>query len=167
MPYPGDRRAPKFNASSDPVEIPIFFNRVLLFGRSAGLTDAQMIAWARCYANAKDDQLWCKRPEARGNDFAAFKDAILKYYPNATMQYTLGDLHNLISLSRNQIMLNTAALGEYHRNFIMVSSYLIDAGMLSEFKQKRMFREGLHSTLNRELDLNLRFVKHDHPTGVP
>ncbi|KAL5532110.1 hypothetical protein ACEPAF_5674 [Sanghuangporus sanghuang] len=167
MPYLGDRRAPKFNASGDPAEIPIFFNRVRLFGRSAGLTDVQMIAWARCYADAKDDQLWCKRPETRGNDFMAFKDAILKYYPNATTQYTLGDLHNLINISRNQIMLNTTALGEYHRNFITISSYLIDAGMLSEFEQKRMFREGLHPTLNRELDLNLRFVKHDHPTGVP
>ncbi|KAL5532964.1 hypothetical protein ACEPAF_4738 [Sanghuangporus sanghuang] len=167
MPYPGDCCTLKFNASGDPMEIPIFFNRVRLFGRSAGLTDAQMIAWARCYADAKDDQLWCKRPETRGNDFMAFKDAILKYYPNATTQYTLGDLHNLINISRNQIMLNTAALGKYHRNFITVSSYLIDTGMLSEFEQKRMFREGLHPTLNRELDLNLRFVKHDHPTGMP
>lgn len=167
MPYPGDRRAPKFNASGDPAEIPIFFDRVRLYGRSAGLSDAQMIAWARCYADAKDDQLWCKRPETRGNDFAAFRTAILQYYPNATTRYTLGDLYNLTTTSRNQIMLNTAALGEYHRTFISISSYLIDAGMLSEFEQKRMFREGLHHALNKELDLNLKFVQHDHPVGVP
>ena len=167
MPFPGDRRAPTIDVAKDPAGIPLFFDKVRLLGRSAGLLEQQMITWARFYAPPDDQQLWLDIPQVVGNDFQAFRDAALKLYPNASARYTIGDLYNLVNSSRSMMILNTAALGEYQRNFQRVSSHLIKAGMISTFEQRRLFREGLHPMLNKDLDLNLRFVQHDHPVGVP
>lgn len=167
MPHRGDRRAPVLDVKNDPASIPRFFDEVRLHGTSAGITEQQMITWARFYAPAEEEALWRLLPSARGFNFTEFRDAALAYYPNAITRYTLGDLQTLVRHNAGTIMLNTAALGEYHRNFQRISAYLISARHISDFDSKRLFREGIHVAMNQELEHALRFVDHDHPVGVP
>ena len=115
----------------------------------------------------KEEILWKQLFETVENDFMIFRKATLAYYPNTIAIYMIDDLVNLVTQNRDNLMLNTIVLKEYHWNFHRISSYLMNIKHISKFDQKRYFWEGLHSILNRELDHALWFVKHDHLVSVP
>ena len=154
MPFPGDRRAPVFDLKQ-PEMILRFFDVIQMHGRAAGLTQAQMITWARFYAPYEEEELWSDVPEARGDDYAAFRAAVLKYYPHAIPTYTVNDLQALTHQASAMLISDIRELGDYYRDFQQIASYLVWTQLISEFERKEMFREGLHPVLNRELEQSL------------
>ena len=167
MPSRGDRRAPTFEPVNEPASILRFFDDIRHYGANAGLNDKEMIAWARFYAPLDDELLWQQLKTARGSDFDAFRREVLTYYPTAFRRYTIGDLLNLTKDYAADRYWTSTTLGNYYRDFMRVSGYLMSIEHISKLDQRRYFRDGIPAFLNDKLEHSLRFVDYTHPPGLP
>ena len=149
MPVPNTSRAPKFD-SQNPSQIPIFFASVDLLAADAGLSQKDRISWARAYAPT-EQSLWTTFPEVQGDDYQAFVARVLRLYPGATDMFTSRDLEALIQKQSSLPMSSEQELGEYYRQFLRISSYLLQRNALSPNQVGERFLMGLPKSIRLEV----------------
>lgn len=91
-----DKDAPILAPEIDRESVPNFFRKVDMLGMEAGLTDTQKIAWARNYASC-EEVLWRSIPEINGNNYWAFVNLVMRFYPGSVTQTTMRNLDRLIA----------------------------------------------------------------------
>ncbi|KAF9642009.1 hypothetical protein BDM02DRAFT_3106174 [Thelephora ganbajun] len=123
--------------SSDPSGFNAFFNDVNELACHAGLSEADKIKWACCYAGAESNS-WQSVPcLAAGHDpsptFAEFKKEVMQHYPHLSndCRYTNHDLEHLVDHTQESIDMSRDDLGGYYRKFITYLEYLIHHSHLS------------------------------------
>ena len=118
------------------------------------------------YTSIRTEQLW-KTTEAwldQTRSYEDFKTEVLKLYPGAlgSRSHTLQELEWTVGrYARNGIQ-STAELGEYYRQYLLISRYLIAQGSISNIEQSRGFFRGLQPALEVRIRKRLqqKFIDH-------
>lgn len=89
------------------------------------------------------EKLWRSSPTFAdtGSNFATFKDNILRLYPNSSTNqtYTMQDLDLLIGELARVGVFSTNDVGDYFRQFLLITRYLISKNRMSAAEQSRNF----------------------------
>ena len=94
MPHPAERGAPKLE-TKDPEGLIKFFKHFEIHtNRVGGLTDKEKIRYFLEYAEEPEEAEWRNLPEAAGDDYDAFKEAILSGY-GGVLSYKQGSIEKL------------------------------------------------------------------------
>ena len=126
------------------------------------------------YLKIRTEQLWTTT-RAWANQaatFDEFKTEVFQLYPGASADRTwsIQDLDLLIGQTSRVGILTTADLGEYYRQFLLISRYLISMNHLSTHEQSRSFFRGLQPSLEARVrqHLQLKFLNHlpDDPYNI-
>ena len=103
------------------------------------------------YLKIRTEQLWTTTHAWADQmaTFDEFKTEVFQLYPGASADRTwsIQDLDLLIGQMLCVGILTTADLGEYYRQFLLISWYLISMNRLSTHKQSRSFFHGLQPSL--------------------
>ena len=166
MPSPHSREAPCF--ATDHSGFVYFFDDVQEFATRAGLNADKAIEWACRYAGAESDTWKHLECVNRGQNAPAptlndFRDQVRTLYPHldATRRYTTSDLQRVVDRARNFHDMSRKDLGEYLRDFIKVSVYLVGEGRLSEREQSSKFLEGFPQPIRAAVMNRLAIAAHD------
>ena len=103
------------------------------------------------YTSIRTEQLW-KTTEAwldQTRSYEDFKTEVLKLYPGAlgSRSHTLQELEWTVGRYACNGIQSTAELGEYYRQYLLISRYLIAQGSISNIEQSRGFFRGLQPAL--------------------
>ena len=148
MPLKGHSNAPKLSASSD--DIVQFLTEVRILGNNAGLSDRQTINWARHYAG-KEAELWSGLDETYGEDWSAFTNAVLTYYPDANEIPRIDDLRLFANKRSKQPLSSLGDLGAYAREFRTISDKLLRAAVVTGQQCNDLFLAGLPHDLQKQV----------------
>ena len=135
MPMPTSRDAPKFYALHSSFDN--FFDCVKELACCCKLTDEERVTWAIRYT-AEDSESWkqvaCLTAGTLTYDFDIFKEQVRRLHPHLKKDelYTLEDLRHVTNTSRKHEDMDRKALGEYYRNFQVVTAWLVAKSRLSE-----------------------------------
>ena len=156
MPLHGERSALEF--TGDGRTLRWFWedlDRLLERAAVAGVEDKMY--WATVYASEDDGFLWKDIAKARVTDAGAqrgltwdeFKSRVSKLYLNADddRRYTVADLEQLVRQTAAKGIRMQTDLGDYHREFLKRSKFLIHKNRLGEVEEKRWFVKGFDSEL--------------------
>ncbi|KAF5355122.1 hypothetical protein D9756_005719 [Leucocoprinus leucothites] len=167
MPGPRDRGAPTFDGH--PLSLKRFFDEVDYLGNASGLTPAEKIQHTLRYLDYRDYETWKSRPSALGRDWEAFKREITSLYPGADedQRYTLVDLELLADKQVRQAMQARYQFGEYYRQFVTISDWLLANGEISLRERNNIFLNGFDSKFREKLTSRLRLKNPDHPLHQP
>jgi hypothetical protein len=161
-----ERSAPSFDDSQPEGLERYFADLQVLFNRYAVVDDQERKQAALKYLKIRTESLW-KTTEAWNNPamtYEEFKAEIYTLYPGATgdRTYTIQDLDMLIGRYARIGILTSIHLGDYYREFLLISRYLIGKGRLSTQEQSRSFLRGLQPQLEAQVKqrLQLKFVDH-------
>ena len=153
LPARGERSAPAFD-DHQPEELGRYFEDLESLLTRHNVTDEQEMKRAAVrYLRIRTESLW--KTTIAWNDltktFDEFKDEVFKLYPGSSgdRTYSIQDLDLLIGHFSRVGIRTSAELGEYHRQFLLISRYLIAKGRLAETEQSRMFFRGLQPDLEQ------------------
>ncbi|PPQ79708.1 hypothetical protein CVT24_010239, partial [Panaeolus cyanescens] len=176
LPIRGTAKAPSFTQDRSR-EIGRYFSDVeLLLEQAQITTDREKINAIARYAEFDISDFWQSLPEFSANpaNYQAFKDAVLRLYPNAddsNNKFTVAELQNLIFRTREAGIRNVEDIGQYHRQFLHISNFLISKSRLSIIDCQRRFVTGFPDDLWNKIlvRLQLKFVDHhpDDPWPIP
>ena len=168
LPFRGVRAAPTFD-DSQPEELARYFTDLEdLFARHA-IADLQERKQAAVrYLKCSTERLW-KTADAWANatkTYDEFKAEILKLYPGSTNDrtFTMQDLDALIGQYARTGIRSAAELGEYHRQFLLISRYLVSKNRMATQEQSWTFLHGFPAQLEAAVyqRLQVKFLNH-HP----
>jgi hypothetical protein len=162
MPIRGSQQASTFDGENE--NLLRFFEDVSDHADLANINDPDRIKWTVHYANVQDSEMWKLLPTyAVGNNFDNFKAEVIALYPgiDSNRKYTVGNLEQLVDESRQKRILSKETLGEYHRNFIRISLFLIGKGRISAREQNRWYLQGFQMDLQERITQRLAIVKSD------
>jgi hypothetical protein len=162
MPIRGSCQALTFDGKNE--NLLRFFEDITDHANLAKLNDADCIKWTVRYANVQDSETWKFLPTyAIGNNFENFKAEVITLYPgvDSNRKYTIGDLERLIEESRQKGIIGKEALGDYHRNFMRISLFLIGKGRMSTHERNRWYLQGFQPDLREQIAQRLAIVKSD------
>ena len=135
MPARGERSAPFFD-DTQPEELSRYFADLqFLLNRFQVVDENERKQAAVKYLKIRTESLW--KTTAAWLDPAAtfddFKTEVFRLYPGMTSNRTwsIQDLDLLIGHTSHVGILTTADLGEYYRQFLLISCYLISMNHLS------------------------------------
>src|ERR1019366_9258324 len=175
LPARGERSAPTFD-NSQPEELERYFADLGLLLDHFRVTNEQERKQAALkYLKTRTGHLW-KTADAwidNTKTYNDFKAEIAGLYPGASgdRTHTIRDLDVLTGHSARTRILSTADLGEGHRQFLLISRYLIDKGCLSTHEQSRAFFRGMQPDLEARVRQRLqrKFIDHfpDDPYALP
>ena len=156
LPFRGVRAAPTFD-DSQPEELARYFTDLEdLFARHA-IADLQERKQAAVrYLKCSTECLW-KTADAWADaikTYDEFKAEILKLYPGSTNDrtFTMQDLDALIGQYAWTGIRSAAELGEYHRQFLLISRYLVSKNHMATQEQSR------HSSISMDSLLSWRLL---------
>ena len=170
MPMRNEELAPKFDTSR-PRELPRFFEdfEELIF--RAQITDeAEKKKFLVRYTDFDTEQQWKAIPEFRdSSSYTEFKAAILSYYPEASndFAYSFRDLESLISEYQRSGIATVANLCDYHRRFIMISTWLIARKQSDDLEQQRIYIRAFPSQIVTAITNRLQLKFPDHHPSIP
>lgn len=144
MPSRNHTSAPKFDGR--PGSLERYFRDLKHLSNSASITEARkLIDFATYYLTNEEAELWESLDTYKGADFEAFKTEVFGLYPGATKdeRYLVADLDKLVREYERTEEVTTDNLGEFHRAYIRISSYLKGKKRLSDVEAKRCFLKGL------------------------
>jgi hypothetical protein len=168
LPARGERAAPTFD-DTQPEELERYFSDLqAILDRHQIVDDQQCKLAALKYLKFRTESLW-KTTDAwvdQTKTYDEFKAEVFKLYPGASgdRTYTMQDLDRIVG-QYARIGIKTAAdLGEYYRQFILISRYLISRNRLSTQEQSRTFLRGFQPHVEAAVRhrLQLKFIDH-HP----
>ena len=171
MPARGERSAPFFD-DTQPEELSRYFADLqFLLNRFQVVDENERKQAAVKYLKIQTESLW--KTTAAWLDpaatFNAFKTEVFRLYPGATSDWTwsIQDLDLLIGQTSHVGILTTADLGEYFRQFLLISRYLISMNRLSTHEQSRSFFRGLQPSLEVRVRQRLQQKFIDHLSDDP
>jgi hypothetical protein len=92
-----------------------------------------------------------------------FKKEVFELYPgiNSDRKYTVNDLERLVDEYRTKRTTSKEALGDYHRDFMRMSMFLLDKTRISERERNRSYLQGFHAELREQILHRLAIVQPD------
>ena len=86
------------------------------------------------HADPRESRSWKREATSKGDDWQAFRGAILALHPGASTdsQNTRDALDQLVSDRARASIRTRAELGEFNRDFKAIAGALIDGGRMSE-----------------------------------
>ena len=171
MPVRGERSAPTFDKTK-PRELLRFFDELEYLFERAQLTDSsdrkkQLLR----YVDVDTEQIWRTFPEFKLEDktYTDLKEAILKYYPDASGDYvySLRDMDLMIGERQRLGIASANDLTAYHLQFIAITSWLIDKKQLGDLEQQRAYVRAFQSPLLSAINNRLQLKKPDHHPNIP
>jgi hypothetical protein len=129
-------------------------------GRAA-IADDEKIRYTIRYANPTNAEIWELLPARNGNDFNAWKTEVFALYPSLDndRKYTVRDIKRLINTYRVKRITSKEDLGEYHRDFMRISVFLIGKNHISARERNRWYLSGFHTDLHDRIAQKLSIVK--------
>ncbi|KAF8155288.1 hypothetical protein K438DRAFT_1777658 [Mycena galopus ATCC 62051] len=172
MPARGDRNAPQFD-SAKPHELRRYFTDLeFLLTRAAVASDAEKKQHATCFLSVEDQEIWEGLPTFtdQNKSYAEFKSAVLKLYAgnNEERRFELSDLDSLIGQYSRVGILTIADLTAFYRQFLRITTYLMNKNRLSTIEQSRAFLRAMQpSSFEQAIRRRLEIKKPDvHPGDV-
>lgn len=163
MPSPYDRSAPRFDGQ--PRSLKRFLDEIEILGRDCNVTEQDLITHTLRYLDSRDEEIW-RGPalHARG-DWGLFKIKIITLYPGAEDEhrYTVTDLQIIAENQAAIPMRDRFQFGEYYRQFVTKSDWLLARGVISRREQSKLFLSGLHVDFRNQVRIQLRLSDPLHP----
>lgn len=162
MPARGHSTAPTFDGN--PLNLGRFFEEVEILAADARLDDAAKIKHSLRYASLNDYELWVRLPSASGGDFPAFKKAVLELYPGTEddHRYTMADLDRLTQTQAAYGIQSRAELGEYYREFIRITGFLLEKGRISARERNIAYENGFDPEMKSRIKARLQYMMPEH-----
>ncbi|KAF9440729.1 hypothetical protein P691DRAFT_792942 [Macrolepiota fuliginosa MF-IS2] len=167
MPAPRDRSAPKFDGH--PLSLKRFLDEIDTLGNTCQLALEEKIQHTIHYLEWKEYKTWRSCPTASGQDWDAFKQDIIALYPGANedQKYTLVDLEVLANKQARESMNSRYQFGEYYRNFITITDWLLPKGEISRRERDQIFFSSFNTGFREKLATRLTLKHLDHPLHKP
>ncbi|PPQ88120.1 hypothetical protein CVT24_000301, partial [Panaeolus cyanescens] len=171
MPAPGSHSAPVFDPAK-PRELTRYFDTLEFLLSQAKITDElEKIKAAVRYVDVDVSLLWrtAASYSAVPASYEAFKTEVIGFYPDADISnmFTIGELLNLVSQTRNTGIHSVSEAGEYHRKFMSIAAFLKSKGRLSELEANREFVRGYQEDLWNRISVRLQLTDQDHHPDDP
>jgi hypothetical protein len=149
MPAHGDHTAPKFDLTH-PRELHCYFSDLDFIFRCAGITDnTEKKQYAVWYVNVNTSKLWEALPKYSNNTktYSNFTKVIYALYPGSEKKHkwSVADMDKLVGEQQWLGVLSLGDLGEYYRQFLSITSFLISKHWLSTVEQSRAFVHGFQN----------------------
>jgi hypothetical protein len=165
MPSRNSSSAPSFDPEK-PRELPRYFSELETLMTAARVTEGQeRKVLAVRYVPFEDSQLWSGLPEYPApSTFEQFKAAVLKLYPGATNErvFTFADIDVIVGERLRLGIYTKEDLAAYHRQFLMITQYLISLDRLSANEQGRAFMRGFSTEVWHKVSQHLQLKLPDH-----
>ena len=166
MPARRERSAPSFE-DSRPEELMRYFSDLEMLLDRYNVTDNHQCKQAALrYTTIQTERLW-KTTEAwsdQSKSYVEFRAEIFQFYPDASgdRTYMIQDLDLAIGHYARTGIFSAADLGEYYRQFLLISHFLISKGRLSTQEQSRSFFRGFqpHFEARIRQRLQQKFIDH-------
>ena len=166
LPAHREESAPSFT-TDQPDELERYFDDLHFLFLHHNVADQQDRKEAACmYTSICTEQLW-KTTEAWLDQTRSYEDVkteVLKLYPGAlgSRSHTLQELEWTVGRYAHNGIQSTAELGEYYRQYLLISCYLIAQGSISDIEQSRGFFRGLQPALEVRIreHLQQKFIDH-------
>jgi hypothetical protein len=166
LPAHREESAPSFT-SDQPDELVRYFNDLHFLFLCHSVADEQERKQAACkYTTIRTEQLW-KTTEAwsdQAQTFEDFKAEVLKLYPGTLgdRTHTLQELEWTVERYARIGIQSVAELGEYYRQYLLITRYLIAKDSISTLEQSRGFFRGLQPTLEARVREHLQLTSPNH-----
>ena len=166
MPARGDRSAPQFN-TKQPRELRRYFADLeYCFGRAQIVDDAEKKKHACRFVDVDTSELWESLAEFADitKTYAEFCQAIYALYPGSEEErkWSVADMDKLVGERSRLGVLSLGDLGEYHRQFLAITTFLIGKMRLSAAEQSRAFARGFQVELWARISQRLQLKLPDH-----
>jgi hypothetical protein len=137
-----------------------------LFGPAGITEDVEKKSQTVQYLDVDQSDLWkgLKGYSDREVSYEDWKEEVINLYPGADekTKWTMSDLDKLVEERARLGIYNLADLGAYYQVFLMISSFLLKKGKISEAEQSRDFVRGFSTELWERLGrrLEIRVTNH-------
>ncbi|KAG6892781.1 hypothetical protein C0992_012568, partial [Termitomyces sp. T32_za158] len=136
-----------------------------------------MKEYASCYVSYDTAETWTGITEfntqipgdqegaARGAaTYEEWKVAVIRLYPGAeeSTRYTVNDLHQLAQDTFEDGIYTIGALSTYYRDFQRIARWLLQNGKLYRNEERRLFQQGIPTSLWTKIAHRLEIAKPDH-----
>ncbi len=171
MPARGDRVSPKFDPKQ-PRELRRFFDDLEFLFNRAGVTDEAEKKTHTCrYVDVDTSELWASLPDYTnvGRTYEQLRDAIYELYPGSEEErkWSVADMDKLTGERLRLGIQNLADLGDFHRQFLAITTFLRSKNRISENEQCRAFARGIAPDLWARIEQRLQIKLPDHFPGDP
>jgi hypothetical protein len=140
IPAQGKHAAPAFDKAKPRELSCVFAELEYLFKRADLDSDSNKKKHILCYVNFETEQIWKTFPEYTNatKTYRQFKDTILVYYTDATGDYiySLRNMYLLIGERQHVGIMASMDLSDYHLQFIVITTWLIDKQQLGNLEQE-------------------------------
>jgi hypothetical protein len=166
MPSRGDRSAPKFDPKQ-PRELRRYFDDLDFAFTRAGVTDRGEMKQHACrYVDVDTTELWETLTEYTDatKTYDEFKAAVYALYPGSDEErkWSVADMDKLVGERMRIGIISLGDLGEYYRQFLAITKFLISRERLSAAEQSRAFVRGFQPELWRVVSQRLQLKNPDH-----
>ena len=148
---PREETAPPFDKSKTHKFPQYFGDLERLFKRANITNEVEMKKLVLRYVDIETEHLWKTLPEFCNTHatYAAFKEAILSDYPDAYGDsiYSLYDLEALICDCQQLGIASPKKLSDFHLQFSLISSWLINKQQLTSLEQQRAYMRAFQPQL--------------------
>ncbi len=169
MPVFGECATPVFNPSK-PNEIVRYFNQLEdLFNRCVVATDAAKKKYVVAYVDVDTADTWEFLPEYRDvtKTYLDLKNCLFEFYGQKSNKYIITDLDRLVG-ERQRIGVRTLQeLTDFHLKFNAISTYLIDADLLSKREQSQSYFRIFDPALQASVQMRLNIQHQAHHPSMP
>jgi len=166
MPSRGERTAPQFDPKR-PRELRRYFADLdVQFVRASVTNGADQKKFACRYVDIDTCEMWESLVEFTdtAKSFNEFKKAVLALYPGSEEErkWSVADMDKLVGERSRLGVISIADLGEYHRQFLAITTFLRAKNRLSEAEQSRAFARGFQPDLWARISQRLQLKLPDH-----
>ncbi|KNZ78114.1 hypothetical protein J132_01638, partial [Termitomyces sp. J132] len=136
--------------------------------------------YASRYVSYDTAETWLGLPEFGNNiivgnnapqpyNYQEWKAAVLRLYPGADASacYNLGDLERLVNQSFNSGLATLGRFSDYYRDFQRIARWLLANGKLYRNEERRLFQQGIPTSLWSKVVRRLEITLPDHHPEDP
>jgi hypothetical protein len=169
MPVRGEDIAPVFDRSQHSTIRKYFAQLGTLFARCSIASDIEKKSYATLYVDSDIADTWEALPEYSdpATTFSEFKTRLFDIYNQTTLRFTISDLEELICDHQRRNLRSLQSLTEFHLRFNVISSHLLDIGLLSKREQSAMYLRVFDAQIRSRIDLRLQIQYPDHSPSLP
>ncbi|KAG5333787.1 hypothetical protein C0989_004834 [Termitomyces sp. Mn162] len=175
-----DTTAPKWDESR-PKELPQYFKELEYLFADCGTADnTQKKEYAARYISYDMAETWLGLPEFGDNaiignnvprpyTYQEWKVAVLRLYPgtDASARYNLGNLERLVNQTFNSGLATLGRFSDYYRDFQRIARWLLTNGKLYQNEERRLFQQGIPTSLWSKIVRRLEITLPDHHPEDP
>jgi hypothetical protein len=171
MPSRGHSTAPSFSEDK-PRELPYYFRELDRLFKTHNITDSEeKKSQSVRYLSVQTIELWEAIPEFTKPEvpYEDFVKAVLKLYPGSEddRKWSVSEMDTLIGEQLRVGIADTTQLANYHRNFLVMTLFLLEKGRISHAEQSRAFMRGFHGNLLQQISRRLELKFPDHYPDDP